>query len=170
MFDLFPTKIFPPALLGGITLYGLITMLWLQPLVEGRMAELKYIPQCEASLQKAEASTPPPDNPRRRELEMVLRMYEGTGLSQLPYVREIIEMARQELTRLQSKQFRTSSIDRTSLCACAVDTVFENNHLRMTLHVASLRTHVPKALKSMNRSVMAIAASGQCGKLPFMKG
>ncbi len=40
-----PFRFLPPALLAGAALYGLVCILWLQPLVEGRMADKMLIPQ-----------------------------------------------------------------------------------------------------------------------------
>nr|WP_306266998.1 hypothetical protein [Pararhizobium sp. IMCC3301] len=170
MFDFLPTKIIPPALLGSMLLYGLICMLWLQPLVESRMAELTYVPQCEANLKNAEASTPLPDNPRQRELELLIRMYEQSGLERLPYVREIIQIARTEMEQLKPKRFRSSHIQINGICACAVENIFAENHLKMALSVASLRTHIPAFLKSMDRNLLSVAASGTCGAFGSLKG
>lgn len=165
MFDFLPTKILPPALLGGVLIYGLVCLVWLQPLVESRLAELTYIPQCETDLHKAEAAAPVPDNPRRRELELLIDMYEKTNLDQLPFVSEALEFAKRELAAMQPKRLRTSRIELNGICSCSVDKVFADHHLKMTLAVASLRTHVPAFLKSMNRNVLAIAASGTCGSM-----
>lgn len=169
MMDL-PVRLFPPALLGGLAIYAAITMLWLQPIIEQRMAEKHLIPQCQANLQHAENTTPVPTNSKQRELEFVLKTYENTPLGKLPYMRDMIEQAKRMLRDMQPQRLRISSIDRGKICGCAVDNAFEALGFKMTLHVASLRTHIPAALKSMNHNVLNIAASGQCGKLPFMKG
>jgi len=170
MLDFLPAKIFPPALLGGIVTYGLIVMLWLQPLVESRMAIKTFIPQCETNLNKIEVTKPAPNNSKRLQFQMMMEMFKGSGLNKIPMISQSLEVAKRQLQAIQPKQYRSSLIERTSVCSCSVDKAFAEYQLRMTLHVASLRTHVPNALKSMNQTVLNIAASGQCGKLPFMKG
>ncbi len=170
MFDFLPTKIIPPALLGGIVVYGLICIVWLQPLVEARMAELVYIPQCEANLHRVEAQRREPVDRRKQELDFVLEMFKGTGLEQIPMVSQGLEVARRQIEATSPKRLRTSRIERNNVCACAVDQVFGDNHLKMTLSVASLRTHIPAFLKSMHRNVGSVAASRTCGGLARQKG
>jgi len=166
MLDL-PTRLFPPALLGSLVVYGAVTFVWLQPIVENRLAEKHLIPQCEANLQHAEDSTPVPDDPKRRELEMVIRMYEGTGLGQIPMMGGMIDELKRQLQNMQPSRLRISKIDRSNICGCAVDNALEKLGLQMTLHVTSLRTHTPNALKSIDQSILAIAGQGTCGKLPW---
>ena len=163
----FPTRLFPPTLIAGLVIYAAITMLWLQPLVERRWAEKELIPQCEANLQHAENITPLPDNPRRRQLEALIKMYEDINLDQIPYLKQIIEMAKQELQAMQPSRLRISAIEKTSICACSIDKAFHDNHLQMSLHVASLRTHLPASIKAINKSAIANAQSGICGALPW---
>lgn len=166
MMDL-PFRLFPPALLAGLIIYLGITLLWLQPLVEQRWAEKELIPQCEANLQHAENSTPTPDNPRKRHLEGLINMYEESGMDKIPFVKQIIEMATQEIHVMQPKRLRVSAIERTGICSCSVDKSFADSHLQMMLHVASFRTHLPSSIKNINQSTIANAQSGICGALPW---
>ena len=166
MFDL-PFKLFPPALLAGLAIYVAVTMLWLQPLVESRWAEMELIPQCEVNLQHSENNTPLPDNPARYELQMMIEMYRQTGLDKLPYIKQIITMAEHKLQAMQPSRLRISAIEKSSICSCAVDKAFAKNHLQMTLHVASLRTHHPASIKAINQTAITSAKSGICGALPW---
>jgi len=161
----FPARLFPPALLGSLAVYGTVTFIWLQPIVENRMAEKHLIPQCEVNLQQAENATPIPDDPKRRELEMLIRMYETMG--RVPMLDGIVDELKRQLQYMQPSRMRISSIDRTNICGCAVDNALEDLGLKMTLHVGSLRTHTPKALNSIDQTVLSIAGSGQCGNLPW---
>ena len=166
MMDL-PIRLFPPTLIGGLAIYAAIIMLWLQPIVETRMAEKYLIPQCKANLQHAEQTTPVPSNPKQRELEFVIRTYESSPLSQLPYMKDIINEAKRMLQNMQPTRPRISNIDRSNICGCAVDNALNQMGLKMTLHVASLRTHTPKSLKGIDRSILSIAGQGGCGALPW---
>lgn len=166
MMDL-PVRLFPPALLGGLAIYAAITMLWLQPIIEQRMAEKHLVPQCQANLQHAENTVVIPDNPKRRELEFVIQTYENTPLGQLPYMRDMIEQAKRMLHDMQPQRPRISHIDRSNICGCAVDNALDTLGFKMTLHVASLRTHTPNALKTIDQNILAIAGQGQCGALPW---
>lgn len=168
MFDI-PTRLFPPALLGGLIVYGAIILLWLQPIIEERLAEKHLIPQCKANLEHTENTTPIPTNPKRRELEMVLRTYEASPFAQLPYVREMIINAKRMLRDMEPTRPRISNIDRSNICGCSVDNALEALGPKMTLHVASLRTHTPNALKSIDQNILSIAAQGKCGDLPWKK-
>lgn len=165
-----PYKLFPPALLAGVALYGLVCMLWLQPLVEGRMAEKALIPQCEEFLREARETASGPRDQKRRELETLIALYDRMGLSQVPYVQDMIEVMRQRSGAGRADDFRVSGIEGRSLCACAVDKAFAEAHLAMTLHVASLRTHAPAAVRTLDRTVIAALQSGLCGPLPWRKG
>ncbi|EFO34077.1 hypothetical protein TRICHSKD4_0566 [Roseibium sp. TrichSKD4] len=162
-----PARLFPPALLAGLIVYGAATMLWLQPIVEKRLAEKRLIPQCEASLQYAEKTTSPPNNEKFRQAQIVIQMYENSPLGNMPGVKESLEAAKRMVEQMRPQKFRMSKIDRSSICGCAVDTAFDGMGLKMTLHVASLRTHTPKSLGSIDQNIMAIASNGQCGALPW---
>lgn len=164
MIDL-PARLLPPALLGGLAVYGAVTLVWLQPIVETRMAEKHLIPKCEVNLQHAEDSVPVPDDPKRRELEMLIAMYESMG--RIPMLDGIVDELKRQLQYMKPSRIRISNIDRTNICGCAVDNALDGLGLKMTLHVASLRTHTPNALKAIDKHVLSIAGQGQCGKLPW---
>lgn len=139
-----PTRLFPPALLAGLIIYGAVTMLWLQPIVERRLAEKHLIPQCEANLQYAENTTPPPNNEKFRQAQIVIQMYENSPLGNMPGFKEMLESAKRVVEQMRPQKLRISKIDRANICGCSVDTAFDDMGLKMTLHVASLRTHTPK--------------------------
>lgn len=170
MFDLFPSRLFPPALLAGLTLYGLVTMFWLQPVVERRMAEFHLVPACEAALETEQETTPLPEDPRRLELQMTIEMLESMGADQIPILREQLQAARRMLRQMSPTRLRVSGIERTGICSCSVDTAFERMGLKMTLHVATARTYQPTQVRALPQSTLAIARSGQCGALPWTKG
>jgi len=168
MLDL-PFKLFPPALMAGTILYAAVTALWLQPLVEHRMAEKFLIPQCQVGLQTDEAATPLPENPKRRELELMITYYKRLGLDQLPFVTEAIEMLKAETEAMRPKRLRISSGKRNSICACSVEKAFSKAFTPMLLYVASLRTHEPASVTRLSQSALRIARSGDCGALPWAK-
>lgn len=171
MFDSMLTKLFPAAMMGGLALYLLATILWLQPLVESRMADKYLIPFCETELETSENTSPVRVDPRRGELEMLIRMLEDSGLAGLPMIRSQIEMARSQLRAMSPSRLRITSVERSSTCSCAADKAFEEVHFpTMTMHVASARTYTPAAVKSLEQSTRAIAFTGQCGTLPWMEG
>ena len=166
MMDL-PVRLFPPALLGGLAVYSSVTVLWLQPIVEKRLAARHFIPRCEAQLQYAENTAPVPDNPKRRGLETMLRILKKTPLGEIPEVGETLEEVKELSEAMRPSRLRISHIDRSNICGCAIDKALGDLGMRMTLHVASLRTHTPRALAAIDQNVLAIAGQGQCGKLPW---
>lgn len=171
MFDSMLTKLFPAAMVGGLVLYLLATMLWLQPLVESRMAEKYLIPSCEANLATSESTTPVKIDSRRGELQMLIRMLEDSGLAALPMIQSQIDMARSQLRAMSPSRLRITSVERASACSCAADKAFEAIHFpTMTLHVATARTYTPAAVNNLDQSTRTVALSGQCGALPWMEG
>lgn len=167
MIDTLITRLFPAALIGGLALYVLATMLWLQPLVESRMAEKHLIPACEAALESDQESTPLPDNPERYQLEMTIRMLEDMGADQIPIFREQLQNARRMLRAMQPTRLRISNIERSTICGCGSDMAFESLGLAMILHVASARTYNPSKINALPQSTLSYARSGECGALPW---
>lgn len=170
MFDL-PFKLFPPALLAGVSIWGLASVLWMQPLVEERMAEKVLIPQCEASLLKAERAIPaPPPDPRKAQIKILETIFDEGGWGRVPIIEKTIAMTKNQIDATSPKRLRSSKIERDGVCACSVDKAFSDAFYPMALHVASLRTHVPSEVRTLDKTVLAVAASGACGAVPWMKG
>ncbi|MBM1556236.1 MiAMP1 family antimicrobial peptide [Sulfitobacter mediterraneus] len=167
MFDTLITRLFPAALLGGLALYLLATMLWLQPLVERRMAEKQLTPACEVALETEQESTPLPENPQRFQLEMTIRMLEDLGADQIPILREQLQFARQKLQAMSPRRLRITNIERGTICGCSADKAFGALGFGMTFHVASARTYTSTKINSLPQSTLAFAQSGQCGDLPW---
>lgn len=174
MFDTILTRLFPASMLGGLALYLVITMLWLQPLVERRMADLHLIPACEAALAFDEASTPEPRNQAQAETEMALKLLDvftrQSGLDQVPGVTDTLDAVEGVVEGVTPKQPRVSTIDRGSVCGCSVDKAFAELGFAMTLHVASARSYSGTKIDTLPQSTLAVAQSGQCGALPRTKG
>ena len=162
-----PTRLFPPALLAGLVIYAAITMIWLQPIVETRLAEKHFIPQCEANLLQAAHDAPLPKNDKYRQAQALIDAYENSPLADMPGIKESIETARRIIEQMRPEPIRISKIDRSNICGCATQIALENLGLKMTLYVASLRTHTPNALESIDQNILANARQGQCGELPF---
>ncbi|MEO1749314.1 MAG: hypothetical protein AAFR27_11985 [Pseudomonadota bacterium] len=162
-----PNRLFPPALLAGLIIYAAITMIWLQPIVETRLAEKHFIPQCEANLLQAAHAAPLPNEDKYRQAQALIDAYENSPLAELPGIKESIEAARRIIEQMRPEAIRISKIDRSNICGCATDIALESLGLKMTLHVASLRTHMPNALKSIDQAILTNAGRGQCGELPF---
>lgn len=167
MFDPIITRLFPVAMVGGLALYVLATILWLQPLVENRTAEKHLIPACEAALENDQESTPLPDNPERYQLEMTIGMLEDMGADRIPILREQLQVARRMLQAMQPTRLRISNIERGSVCSCASDKAFESLGFSMTLHVASARTYNPSKINALSQTTLSYARSGECGALPW---
>ena len=167
MFDPIITRLFPVAMVGGLALYVLATILWLQPIVENRMAEKHLIPACEAALENDQESTPLPDNPERYQLEMTIGMLEDMGADQIPILREQLQVARRMLQTMQPTRLRISNAERGSVCSCASDKTFESLGFSMTLHVSSARTYTPSKITNLLQTTLSFARSGECGALPW---
>lgn len=162
MFD-FLFRFVPPALAGGLALYGVATVLWLQPLVETRLAERHLIPACEAALTHAQTATPAPADQAQAGLDIGRRLLNDLGLGDLPGVEDTFETL-EDLTQDMIPQApRRSTFERDTICGCATETAFDHAGWAMTLHVASARTHTPPAITTLPHTVATIATSGQCG-------
>lgn len=170
MFDTLFNRLFPAAMAGGLAIYTLIVLLWLQPLVENRMAEKYLIPACEAGLQNSERSTPVQVDPRRHQLEAYIRMMETSGMDQIPGMQIILEQARAELRALKISRRPFSSVERNTTCGCAVNNAYEAiSFPQMLMHVSTGRTYNPTQVHraSLEQSTLQYALSGQCGALPW---
>lgn len=174
MFETILTRLFPASLLGGLALYLLVTMLWLQPLVERRMAALHLVPACETALVQDRANTPAPRNQAQAEADITVQildmLFKGTGLDQIPEIDQTMDVARGVVEGMTPKQPRISQIDKDSVCGCSVDQTFSDLGFAMTLHVASARSYADARVVSLPQNTFAIARSGQCGELPWRKG
>lgn len=170
MFDTLINRLFPTAMAGGLVIYAVVTLIWLQPLVESRMAEKFLVPACEAGLQISERSTPEPVNPRRTELETYIRVMEASGMDQIPGMQILMQQVRAELRALKTSRRSFSNIERNTTCGCAVNRAYEAiNFPQMLLHVASARTYNPTQVqrRTLEQSTLQYALSGQCGSLPW---
>lgn len=170
MFDTILNRLFPAAMVGGVAVYALVTLIWLQPLVERRMAEKYLIPACEAGLQHSEGNTPVPVNPRRHELEMLIQMLEGMDLDKIPAIRMQLDEARRQLRAMRESRRPFSGIERNTTCGCAVNKAYETIRFpQMLIHVASGRTYNPTNVQraALEQSTLQFALSGQCGDLPW---
>ncbi|MBS7537749.1 hypothetical protein [Ancylobacter lacus] len=143
-----PFKIFPPALLAGLLLYAGITALWLQPLVERRLADRVYIPQCEAGLIKAQSRARAEQDGKRNAARQMMDMFRSSPLGQFPGFNEMMEQGR-VLAEAGVPELPSAGIDHSSRCACAVSSAFDAARLPMLLHVMSLRTYQPAALTAL---------------------
>ncbi|MBT8167601.1 hypothetical protein [Falsiruegeria litorea] len=170
MFDTMITRLFPAAMVGGIAVYTVASMLWLQPVVERRMAEKYLIPACEAGLTHSENTTPIPRNPERDQLMAFIQLLESSPLGDVEAIRLQLRMARERLRSMTPTRMRISGVERTSVCSCAADKTFEAiSFPGMTLHVASARTYNPSIVQrdALEQSTRSFAISGQCGDLPW---
>lgn len=170
MFDTMITRLFPAAMVGGLALYTVASMLWLQPVVERRMAEKYLIPSCEAGLAQSENTTPIPRNPERDQLEAYIQLLQDSPFGQIEVVSNQLWLARERLRAMKPTRLRISGVERTSVCSCAADKAFEAiSFPGMTLHVASARTYNPSSVQrdTLEQSARSFAMSGQCGDLPW---
>lgn len=174
MFDTLLTRLFPPAMLGGIALYLLVTLIWLQPLVERRMAEIQLIPTCEAALVRDHADATRSKSQSKPDAQIALdildQIFRETGLDQLPAVDDTLDMARQVAEDNKPASPRMSAFDTSSVCGCSVDRAYSDLGFALTLHVASARTYSSTRTNALPQSVLSNAHSGQCGALPWKKG
>lgn len=163
MFDL-PFKLLPPGLVFGGALYAGVCALWLQPLVESRLAEKTYILRCEEALYAAAAESADQAQRERDRVNAVLGAYrELMGpLAALPGMERVSEMTDDLMERQRPDLPRASRIDQSSHCGCAVASAFEANTLPMLWHVMSLRTYEPAILSRFDQAV-AQELSGRCG-------
>ncbi|MBP0614241.1 hypothetical protein [Jiella mangrovi] len=154
------THLFPPALLAGLAIYGGVCFLWLQPMVERRLAARNYIPACERGLLVAAKAR---DNRQRQaedDVGLLLDMLRQTPFGQIPGAMEPVERMGEYARRKARLPERT--IDHSSLCACAVGTAFAGQSLPMLLHVMSGRTYRPASLDNLPGDTARALRSGTC--------
>jgi hypothetical protein len=160
-------KIVPPSLLFSGALYAGVCALWLQPLVEQRLADRTYVPQCEAGVLHARTEHQDQIQQERESKQSAINLYKDLlgDLGELPGVERITEMV-EDLAGASLPELPTSrAIASSSPCSCAVGAAFEAIKLPMLLHVMSARTYQPAALQSLPHAVSGIATSGQCGSV-----
>ena len=155
-------KALPAPLLGGAILYGLLSALWLQPLVERRMATKIYIPQCEASSAKAHAEQQQQTRSETRRRKLLVEQLARSPLGQMPFAKEAIEIAEAEIERSIPKIPSLRTIDHTSRCTCAVTMAFDAIKYPMLFHVMSARTYAPPQLETMSAAVDGFFNAGAC--------
>lgn len=147
MLDL-PFKILPPAALAGLLLYAAVTALWTQPLVERRLTEKVYLPQCTADLAMAKAGGQQLADAERQQKLTLLNALRNSPWAQLPGVRETIrmlELALEPELALPPSQ----AAERGSPCGCAVSLAFDGIRLPMLLHVMTARLYQPAELQAL---------------------
>jgi hypothetical protein len=156
-----PFKALPAPLLGGLFAYAVLCALWLQPLVERRMAAKTFMPQCESGAIRAQ-------NDRRQSYENEIRLQERIlqqlldhPLSQLPMIRDHVLMVKEVLDG-KKKAFRRY-IDHSSRCACAVTSAFDGIRFQMLLHVMSARTYASAQLAALPFAIGQNLGSAACG-------
>lgn len=155
-----PFKALPAPLLVGLLIYAAICSLWLQPLVERRLAAKIYIPACEADAMQSHA-----DEARNagREIalqESLLQQLLQNPLAQFPGIREQIAEARRLVAEKRARLVRPP--DHSSRCACAVGSAFGELGVPMLLHVMSARVFVPRELSTLQHSIRQQAGSAAC--------
>lgn len=158
-------KLLPPSLLFGVVLYAGVCSLWLQPLIERRLAEKVYVPQCEARVLEARASALDEVHQERRRKQSAVDLYKDLlgDLGELPVFEQITEMVEEAAGDQVSSGLRSASSG--SPCGCAAAAAFESIRMPMLLHVMSVRSYAPAALQSLPQTLAGIAASGQCGPI-----
>lgn len=147
-------KIFPPQLIVGTLIYALVCAIWLQPLIEGRMANITYIPQCEAGElpdvgAPARLSNPAdalPDTPDAQTPATVLILRELRGVFSS-----------------DAAIYAPARYGSGEECACAVGTAFERSFWRSLAHVMTLRVYTPLVIEHFDIRVAQVRASGLCG-------
>lgn len=161
MFD-FPFKALPAPLLAGLLLYAAICALWLQPLVERRMAAKTFIPQCEARSVAGQAERKQEVDDERQRKRSILDRYKQSPIRDLPFVKEAIEIAEAEIAKSLPKIPQLTAVDHSSRCACAVTTAFDAIRFPMLLHVMSARVYAPAPLGTMPSSIDGLANANEC--------
>lgn len=156
-------KYVPPPLALGLILYSLVTFLWLQPLIERRMADLIYIPQCEVGDLPA-VSAPPPSPVSQGP------MPDGSTIPlppappvELPLGVQIIAELK-GLFRDDTNPFSVPPGATGSPCGCSVAIAFDRTFWRSHIHVMSLRTYTPRAVAHFDERIAQVLASGLCGR------
>ncbi|RDJ21077.1 hypothetical protein DWF00_07610 [Bosea caraganae] len=161
MFD-FPFKALPAPLLAGLLFYAAICALWLQPLVERRMAEKTFIPQCEARSIAVQAERRQEVDSEARRKKSILDQFARSPLAQLPFMKETLDIAEAEIAKSVPKIPRLRAVDHSSRCACAVTTAFDAIRFPMLLHVMSARVYAPAQLGTMPAAIDGLVNANEC--------
>lgn len=162
MFDL-PFKLFPPALLAGLLLYAGITALWLQPLVQDRLAARHLIPRCEAGLIAARSQEATRQQEEKHRRNRALDLYRNSPLGQLPFARDALDQVEQLMRDSVPALPVSTPIDHSSRCACAVTSAFEAMRIPMLRHVMSLRSYRPAELDALPLRIGEFLGTAGCG-------
>lgn len=156
-------KILPPPLLAGMFIYSAITFLWLQPLVEGRMAERIYIPQCGAGKLPAAERREPRPPPGGLMPEGTVQPMPGLPPIELPLGVQIVA-ALKDLLGADGTYSVPAGVSTADPCACSVSVAFDSLFWRSHIHVMSLRTYTPLAIANFDQRVAQVLDSGICGR------
>lgn len=161
MLDPLPRAL-PPVLLLGLMAYAAVTALWLQPVVEQRLAERTYIPLCEAHLREnkdiADAETRAAQDRQRQSLDILRQLERDFGMP-LPGMGYFDDVLEQTILPPSSKKARSLV---ASPCGCAAGAAFDAIKLNMLLHVMSARLYRPGALETLPASVLHEAIKVPC--------
>ncbi|WP_127599590.1 hypothetical protein [Nitratireductor alexandrii] len=158
-------KLLPPPVLLGLVIYSAVTFLWLQPLIERRMADLIYIPQCErGDLPKIVSRRPDPAPP---VIQGPLPDGSVIPMPPAPPVEpplgvQIISGLK-DLLRGDDNPYSVPAGAAGSICGCSVALAFDSVFWRSHIHVMSLRTYTPRAIRHFDERVAQARATGLCG-------
>ena len=156
------SKIVPPPVLAGFLIYTAVTAIWLQPIVETRISEIKLIPACKADrLPKVAAIPPMPENRVEGEIvNGVQREVSGSLPLGIQIMMGLKGMMGSDYDPY-GKYVRRSGGD---ACLCSVSLAFDTVYWKHLGHVMTLRFYTPYAIKHLDERVSANLASGHCGK------
>lgn len=148
MFDFF--RIFPPALQVGVILYAAVCYVWLQPLVEGRLAEKLLIPKCIAHQDAKERSEPA--RPDKTDPGSILDII----IPELPeeYRRTFGDIV--ERTKRMHDDLRPArpQIRAATACGVAVASELDKANIPMFFHVMSMRAFTPRAVTALHEGTV----------------
>ncbi|MEP1572789.1 hypothetical protein [Roseibium album] len=152
MWDLI-SKIIPTPVIVGLLVWGLISAIFLQPLVEERQANITYIPQCKAGKlpQVALRQTPRNKTPD-----------DETETVQPPMAVQIVSELRNIFKR-DDEAYTTLRYANMDSCSCSVGVAYERSFWPSLGNVMSFGLFEPRSIKFLEVRVAQIKASGICG-------
>lgn len=154
-------KYVPPPLLLGLIVYSCVTFLWLQPLVERRMADRIYVPQCEAGTLPS-ASPPQSSPPSTAPLADNAPAPVPVPVVKLPLGVQIVAALKDMLGADGTYSVPAGALT-ANPCLCSVSVAFDSVFWRSHIHVMSLRTYTPRAIEHFGERVAQVLGSGICG-------